>query len=173
MTSSISAIATDGVKGNGGRSQRRIVRNSSSTVVAPDGRLIIGAWFITMAAKYLEVLVRLDDTGNDFRIIGQVSKAMRRVGIAEEEIENFYDEALSGHDHDLLVGHVGAWVAGKPRLASWPSRAMPSTAGARWGRLPAAAAQQAQGSPGAATGPRAGRDRHPTQSTTALSGGSR
>jgi hypothetical protein len=85
-------------------------------VVAPDGRLIIGAWFITMAAKYPEVLVRLDDTGNDFRIIGQVSKAMRRVGIAEEEIENFYDEALSGHDHDLLR-ICGRWVTLAP---GWP-----------------------------------------------------
>ena len=74
-----------------------------------------------MTAKYPEVLVRLDGAGDDFRIIGDVTKAMRRVGIAEEEIENFCDEAISGHDHDLLrvprpaagmrtVGHVGARV---------------------------------------------------------------
>jgi hypothetical protein len=37
-----------------------------------------------MAAKYPEVLVRPDGAGDDFRIVGQVTKAMRRVGIAEE-----------------------------------------------------------------------------------------
>jgi hypothetical protein len=36
--------------------------------------------------------------GDDFRIIGQVTKAMRRAGIAEQEIETFCDEAMSGHD---------------------------------------------------------------------------
>jgi hypothetical protein len=49
-----------------------------------------------MAVKYPEVLVRLDGAGDDFRIVGQVTKAMRRVGIAEEEIETFCDEAISG-----------------------------------------------------------------------------
>jgi hypothetical protein len=55
-----------------------------------------------MAAKYPEVLVRLDGAGDDFRITHQVTKAMRRVGIPEEEIETFCDEAISGHDHDLV-----------------------------------------------------------------------
>jgi len=45
--------------------------------------------------------VRLDGAGDGFRIIGQVSKAMRRFGITEQEIETFCDEAMSGHDHDL------------------------------------------------------------------------
>jgi hypothetical protein len=84
--------------------------------VAPDDRLIIGAGFLTMAAKYPEVLVRLDGSGDDFRIVGQVTKAMRRVGIAEEEIENFCDEAISGHDHDLLR-ICGRWVTLAP---GWP-----------------------------------------------------
>ena len=35
----------------------------------------IGAWSLTMAAKYPEVLVRLDGAGDDFRIIGQVTGA--------------------------------------------------------------------------------------------------
>jgi hypothetical protein len=47
---------------------------------------------------------------------GQVTKAMRRVGIAEEEIENFCDEAISGHDHDLLR-ICGRWVTLAP---GWP-----------------------------------------------------
>jgi hypothetical protein len=34
---------------------------------------------------------------------------MRRGGIAEDEIENFCDEAISGHDRDLLR-ICGRWV---------------------------------------------------------------
>ena len=69
----------------------------------------IGACSLAMAAKYPEVLVTLDGAGDDFRIIGQVTKAMRRVGIPEQEIENFCDEAISGHDHELLR-ICGRWV---------------------------------------------------------------
>jgi hypothetical protein len=76
----------------------------------------IGAWSLAMAAKYPEVLVRLDGAGDDFRIVGQVTKAMRRVGITEEEIENFCDEAISGRDHDLLR-ICGRWVTLAP---GWP-----------------------------------------------------
>ena len=76
----------------------------------------IGAWSLTMAAKYPEVLVRLDGAGDDFRIIGQVTKAMRRVGIPAEEIEKFCDEAMSGDDRDLLR-ICGRWVTLAPR---WP-----------------------------------------------------
>jgi hypothetical protein len=36
---------------------------------------------LAMAAKHPDVLVRLDGAGDDFRIIGQVTKAMRRAGI--------------------------------------------------------------------------------------------
>jgi hypothetical protein len=62
-----------------------------------------------MVARYPEILMRLDGAGDDFRIIGQVTKAMRRAGIAEQEIETFRDEAMSGHDHDLLR-ICGRWV---------------------------------------------------------------
>src|ERR1700674_4576497 len=62
-----------------------------------------------MLSGYPEVLVRLDGAGDDFRIIGEVTKAMRRAGIAEQEIETFCDEAISGHDHDLLR-ICGWWV---------------------------------------------------------------
>jgi hypothetical protein len=62
-----------------------------------------------MAARYPEILMRLDGAGDDFRIIGQVTKAIRRAGIAEQEIETFCDEAMSGHDHDLLR-ICGPWV---------------------------------------------------------------
>jgi hypothetical protein len=64
---------------------------------------------VTMAAKHPELIVRLDGAGDDFHIIGQVTKAMRRFGIAEDEIETFFDEAISGHDHDLLR-ICGRWV---------------------------------------------------------------
>jgi hypothetical protein len=57
--------------------------------------------------------MRLDGAGDDFRIIGQVTKAMRRAGIAEQEIETFCDEAMSGHDHDLLR-ICGRWVTLAP-----------------------------------------------------------
>jgi hypothetical protein len=62
-----------------------------------------------MAARYPEILMRLDGAGDDFRIIGQVTKAMRQAGIAEQEIETFCDEAMSGHDPDLLR-ICGRWV---------------------------------------------------------------
>jgi hypothetical protein len=77
------------------------------TRVAVQVRLsLIGPDAISSCAR---LVVRLDGAGDDFRIIGQVSKAMRRGGIAEDEIENFCDEAISGHDHDL-VRICGRWV---------------------------------------------------------------
>jgi hypothetical protein len=51
----------------------------------------------------------LNDGRDDFRIIAQVTKAMRRAGIAEQEIETFCDEEMSGHDPDLLR-ICGRWV---------------------------------------------------------------
>jgi hypothetical protein len=63
----------------------------------------------TMATKHPDVLVRLDGPGDDFRIIGQVTNAMRRFGIPQEEIEKFCNEAMSGHDDDLLR-LCGRWV---------------------------------------------------------------
>jgi len=63
----------------------------------------------TMAPKHPDVLVRLHGPGDDFRIIGQVTNAMRRFGIPPEEIEKFCDEAMSGHDDDLLR-LCGRWV---------------------------------------------------------------
>jgi hypothetical protein len=62
-----------------------------------------------VAARYPEVLQRLDGAGDDFRIIGQVTKAIRRAGIAEQEIGTFCDEAMSGNDHDPLR-ICGRWV---------------------------------------------------------------
>jgi hypothetical protein len=62
-----------------------------------------------MVTKHPNVLLRLDAPGDDFRIIGQVTKAMRRLGIPDEEIQEFCDEAMSGHDDDLLR-LCGRWV---------------------------------------------------------------
>jgi hypothetical protein len=59
--------------------------------------------------------MRLGGAGDDFRIIGQVTKAMQRAGIAEQEIETFCDEAISGHDHDLLRIRWVRLANGSPR----------------------------------------------------------
>jgi hypothetical protein len=62
-----------------------------------------------MAAKHPEIRVRLDVAGDDFRVVDRVTKAMRQAGIQPEEIEKFWDEAISGEDRDLLR-ICGRWV---------------------------------------------------------------
>jgi hypothetical protein len=57
---------------------------------------------LATATKHPDVLVRLDGPGDDFRIVGQVTEAMRRFGIPDKQIKKFCDEAMSGHDDDLL-----------------------------------------------------------------------
>jgi hypothetical protein len=61
------------------------------------------------AIRHPEIRVTLDAAGNDFRIVGHVSKAMRRAGISADEIERFCDEAMSGDDRELLR-ICGRWV---------------------------------------------------------------
>jgi hypothetical protein len=62
-----------------------------------------------MAAKHPEIRVRLEVAGDDFRIVDHVTKAMRRAGVQPEEIEEFWEEAISGEDRDLLR-ICGRWV---------------------------------------------------------------
>ena len=56
-----------------------------------------------MAAKHPEIRVKLEVAGNDFRVVDHVTKAMRRAGIQPEEIEEFWEEAISAEDRDPLL----------------------------------------------------------------------
>jgi len=61
-------------------------------------------------AKYPEVKVKLSgEDGNAFAVLGQVKSAMRRAGIAQEEISAFIKEATSGN-YDELIATCMKWV---------------------------------------------------------------
>jgi hypothetical protein len=62
-----------------------------------------------MAAKHPEIRVKLEVAGDDFRVVDHVTKAMRRAGVRPEEIEEFWEEAISAEDRDLLR-ICGRWV---------------------------------------------------------------
>jgi hypothetical protein len=49
------------------------------------------------------------EDGNAFAIIGRVRLALRRGGLAPEEVAEFTDEAMSG-DYDHLLATVVRWV---------------------------------------------------------------
>jgi hypothetical protein len=66
-----------------------------------------------MAAKHPEIHVKLEVAGNDFRVVDHVTQAMRRAGIQPEEIEEFWEEAISAEDRDLLL-ICGRWVTVVP-----------------------------------------------------------
>jgi hypothetical protein len=60
-------------------------------------------------AKHPEILVRLSRPGNDFTILGDVTKALRDAGVPVEEIDKLCDTALSATERDLLQ-ICGQWV---------------------------------------------------------------
>ena len=62
-----------------------------------------------MAARHPEVRVRLAIPANDFRILDNVTKALRNAGAPAEEIDQFCDQALAGTETDLLQ-ICGQWV---------------------------------------------------------------
>ena len=63
-----------------------------------------------MKMKYPNITVKLVGTdGNAFATLGKVSKEMKKAGINQSEIDDFYDEATSG-DYDHLLGTVMKWV---------------------------------------------------------------
>ena len=66
-----------------------------------------------MAAKHPEIRVKLDVAGDDFRVVDHVTRAMRGAGIQPEEIEEFWEEAISAEDRDLLL-ICGRWVTVVP-----------------------------------------------------------
>jgi hypothetical protein len=91
-----------------------------------------------MAAKHPEIRVRLDVAGDDFRVVDRVTKAMRQAGIQPEEIEKFWDEAISGEDRDSAtnmraMGDAGAGmiefeILGEPKPMSQVTPSITSVA---------------------------------------------
>lgn len=63
-----------------------------------------------MEIKYPNITVELvGQDGNAFSIIARVQKALRRGGVAQEDIDKFVDEAMSG-DYDDLLATAMRWV---------------------------------------------------------------
>lgn len=64
-----------------------------------------------MNPKYPEINVRLvGQDGNAFSIMGRVAVALRRHGIDKEEIEEYYNQAMSG-DYGHLLRTTMEWVS--------------------------------------------------------------
>jgi hypothetical protein len=66
-----------------------------------------------MTAKHPEIHVRLVGPGNDFSILDNVTRALRKAGVPAEEIDRFCDEALAAEECDLLQ-ICGQWVTLAP-----------------------------------------------------------
>jgi hypothetical protein len=63
-----------------------------------------------VAIRHPEVLVTLvPEAGNDFRIIDDVTKALRKAGVPAEEVNQFCDQAFAAAEKDLLQ-ICGEWV---------------------------------------------------------------
>ena len=60
--------------------------------------------------KYPEITVKLvDGDGNAFAILGSMRKAMNMANIPQEEIQNFFNEAMAG-DYNHLLQTCMKWV---------------------------------------------------------------
>ena len=63
------------------------------------------------APKYPNIVVALvGEDGNAVAIMGRVANAMRKAGVAQEEINEYLDESMSG-DYDNLLRTAIKWVA--------------------------------------------------------------
>jgi len=63
--------------------------------------------------KYPEVVVALvGGDGNACAVLGAVQKALRRAGVAREEISQYIAEATNG-DYDHLLATTMRWVTAK------------------------------------------------------------
>jgi hypothetical protein len=63
-----------------------------------------------MTIKYPDIAVTLvGRDGNAFAVLGSVQGALRRAGVPQEEIDEFYAEAMSG-DYDHLLRTCMQWV---------------------------------------------------------------
>jgi hypothetical protein len=61
-------------------------------------------------SKYETVTVKLTgNDGNAFSIMGAVSKALRKAGATQDEIQNYMTESMSG-DYDNLLRTAMKWV---------------------------------------------------------------
>lgn len=60
--------------------------------------------------KFPQINVQLSDTdGNAHAIVGRTTRALRRAGVSEAEVNEFRDEALSG-DYDNVIQTAMRWV---------------------------------------------------------------
>lgn len=56
-----------------------------------------------MGPKYPKIKVKLvGEDGNAFAIMGNVSKAMRKAGLTQDQIKEYMKEAMSGDYNNLL-----------------------------------------------------------------------
>jgi hypothetical protein len=63
-----------------------------------------------MDVRHPEVTVQLSgEDGNAMAIMGRVSRALRRAGCDQKELDAFYTEATSG-DYDHLLQTCMRWV---------------------------------------------------------------
>ena len=61
--------------------------------------------------KYPEIQVQLTGTdGNAFAIMGAVQKALRKAGVPQTELDEYYKESTSG-DYDWLLQTAMRWVS--------------------------------------------------------------
>jgi hypothetical protein len=64
-----------------------------------------------MEPNYPDINVQLSGSdGNSFMIMGKVSGALRRAGVAKDAIDQFCNECMSG-DYDHLIRTCMAWVS--------------------------------------------------------------
>jgi hypothetical protein len=60
--------------------------------------------------RYPDVQVQLaGEDGNAFAILGRTAQALRRAGVPQEEIDDYFAEATSG-DYDHLLQTTMGWV---------------------------------------------------------------
>ena len=60
--------------------------------------------------RYPDVQVQLSgEDGNAFAILGRTAGALRRAGVPQEEIDQYFAEATSG-DYDHLLQTTMRWV---------------------------------------------------------------
>jgi hypothetical protein len=60
--------------------------------------------------RYPDIQVQLSgEDGNAFAILGRTAQALRRAGVAHEEIDDYFAEATSG-DYDHLLQTTMGWV---------------------------------------------------------------
>jgi hypothetical protein len=60
--------------------------------------------------RYPDVQVQLSgEDGNAFAILGRTATALRRAGVPQQEIDDYFTEATSG-DYDHLLQTTMSWV---------------------------------------------------------------